>query len=84
VIVFATLEITEQLLASLINSGPFGAIVLWFMWRDGKKLDTMTEALNHLIQMAQIEVMTRPNLQERIKDEVEELMTALEERRKGK
>ena len=74
--------ITDQIITSLINSGPFGAILLWFMWRDSKKLDTMTEALNHLIHMAAIEVNSRPHLQERTKEEVAELLAAVERRRK--
>ena len=77
-------QLTDQLITSLINSGPFGAIVLWFMWRDGKKLDTMTEALNHLIQMSAIDVMARPHLLQHTKDEVEALVAAVEARRKGK
>jgi len=74
-------QLTDQLVASLINSGPFGAIVLWFMWRDGKKLDAMTEALNHLIQVTAIDVQSRPTLHERNKEELEEIMAAIEKRR---
>ncbi len=81
-------QITDQLIASLINSGPFGIMVLWFMWReakkegDGKKIDVMIEALNHLIQMTHIEVQSR-NLPIRTKEELAGLMAALEKRRKG-
>lgn len=76
-------QLADQFIASLINSGPFGAIVLWFMWRDGKKLDAMTEALNHLIQVTALDVQSRPTLHDRNKEELEQILAAIEKRRKA-
>lgn len=83
-IILAVSTIPEAVVAALIQAGPAGAVVLWFMWRDGKKLDSLTEALNHLIQMTHFEVMSRPRLDDRSKDEMTEIMAAMERRRKAK
>lgn len=82
--ILLAVTIPEAVVSALIQSGPFGAVVLWFMWRDGKKLDAMTEALNHLIQMTHFEVMTRPRMDDRSREEMTEILAAMERRRKAK
>ncbi len=76
--------IADQIISSIISSGPVGGILIWFMWRDSKKIDTMTEALNHLIQMGAIEVNSRPHITERTKQEIAALEAAVDRRRKTK
>lgn len=84
----------DTLIVGLVQAGLLGPVVVWFMWRDGKererinaretrqdeRMDRMVEALNHLIRVTGLEVISRPHVAERMKDETRELIAAAEKR----
>lgn len=88
-------QIPDTAISALIQAGLLGPIVLWFMWRDGKerdrqmareiKRDEQFERLHgtvaDLVRVSGIDIMSRPNILERIKEETRELAEATEARR---
>lgn len=89
-------DITQTIIDPLLKAGALGAVVLWFMWRDGRerdrqaaredrldrRFDALVESVGHLIRVTSLEVMTRPSMTQRTKDELAELIAAIEHRRK--
>jgi hypothetical protein len=85
---------SSAIIGPLIQSGVLGVTVLWFMWRDGEerkrrdareqkqdaRIDAMVQAMNHLIQMTGIEVLTRPTVVGRVKSDAEDLLAAIKNR----
>lgn len=88
-------QIPDTVISGVVQASVYGPIVLWFMWRDSKagdryvereqrtdaQMGQMTEAINHLIRVTGIEVMSRPGVAQRMKDETQELLHAADNRR---
>lgn len=86
----------DMVVTSLVQVGAVGAVLVWMMIRDGKreerdaarnderdlKLDRVTDALNHLTRAISLEVLTRPNVVERAKNEAQEILTSIDQRGK--
>lgn len=84
-------QIPESVVPALVQSGISGAMLVWFMWRDGQqrdqqnirqtaqdqKLDQVFISINNLARATLLEVMSRPNVMARAKEEAERLLDAV-------
>lgn len=81
----------DPLMTGLAQAGVLGCVVAVLFWRDWKKdekleklIDSMnnnsaatTEAIHHLTRSIVLEVLTRPNVVQRAKDEASEIQDAV-------
>lgn len=81
-------QMPDGVLPVIFQSGISGAMLVWFMWRDGQqrdqqnarqaaqdqKLDQVFVSINNLARATLLEVMSRPTVVARAKEEAERLL----------
>ncbi|HYB97504.1 MAG TPA: hypothetical protein VEC57_00025 [Candidatus Limnocylindrales bacterium] len=73
-------QIPEPVWTGMAQAGILAPVLIWFMWRDGKrdeKLENIATSLNHLARGLALEVLSRPSAHERAKVEANDILSQI-------